>query len=127
MCQRGWRSGARPATTDAVRSSIITAEQSELVQFALRSQKEAANLAVGRFARRLLRPPGVTIAGTRIDPSTGGLDFSFDLRRETMRVIPGPGQNPQAVVAFNFTKGLLDNAFEQDVVPSTQDHLAGDA
>ena len=107
-------------TTDAVRSSIITAEQSER-PVALRSQTEATNLAVGGMLAAYFDRPGVTISGTRMDPSTGGLDFSFDLRRETMRVIPGPGQNPQAVLAFNFTKGLLDNAYEQEVVPSTPD------
>jgi uncharacterized membrane protein len=105
-------------TVSTAHTSLITAEQFQLLQFAVRSQNEARNLAVGNAVAAYFDRPSVTIAGIRFDRATGGLDFSFDLRRETMRVVAAPGQNPQAAVAFNFTKGLIDNVFEQDVIPA---------
>src|SRR5262249_11326005 len=78
---------------------------------------EARNLAVGNSVAAYFDRPSITIAGTRVDTETGALHTSFDLRRETMRVVAAPGQSPHAVVVFNSTKGLIDNVFEQDVVP----------
>jgi len=113
-------SGQAPdsTTVSAMRRGLISAEQAELVQFALRSQDEAANLAGENSVAAYFDRPGVTIAGSHFDRSSGAIDLSFDLRREDLRVVPYPGQNPQAEVAFNFAKGLIDNVYEQDVVPA---------
>ena len=100
-----------------LRSTVITAEQAEPVQYAVLAQEEVANLEVGDLSAAYFDRPSITIAGSNFDTTKRSLDRSFNLLNNAMRVIPAPGQNTQAAVMLNVTRGLLDNTLEDDVVP----------
>ena len=63
--------------------------------------------------------PRITIYSAQADPASDSLDFAIDLRSETMTVIAAPGQNTVAAQAFNIERGLLDNAREDQFLPTT--------
>ena len=102
----------------ALRSTVITAQQVELVQYArLLAQEEVANLEVGDVSTAYFDRPSITIAGSNFDTTGSSVVHSFNLLNNAMSVIPAPRQNTQAALVFNMTRGLLDNTYEGEVVP----------
>ena len=45
------------------------------------------------------------------------VSFSFDLVKDSLRVIAAPGQNPQAAMAFAGARGIFDSFLESRFVP----------
>lgn len=64
--------------------------------------------------RLILTSAIVTPSG---DGTTGNLTTSVDLRRDDVRVVPYPGQNVDAVPAFNAARGMLDSLAETVAIP----------
>ncbi len=74
---------------------------------------------------RLMLAIGKVQAGTATEPGT--IQFEIDLRRDTVRVVPTPGQSAVATAAFNIVRGVAATLIEKQVVagsvPADQQEL----
>jgi uncharacterized membrane protein len=60
----------------------------------------------------------LTTSRTTTDPAqqTHGFTFSIDLIRESMRILPPPGQPALSAVFFNVVRGIYNNITERNVI-----------
>ena len=98
---------------------LVTYSRLEIAQYLILADAFASNLARATSVVAYFDQPRITIFTTQVDAAQGTLNNSIDLRTEQMRVEPAPGQNIQTAQQFNFTRGLMDSAFEQAVIPTT--------
>jgi hypothetical protein len=59
-----------------------------------------------------------TVLTTSADQKTAGLKEAIDIRRDRLNVVAYPGQNVQAVPAYNVNFGLVDNFVESTTIPT---------
>jgi hypothetical protein len=68
--------------------------------------------------------PRIVLTSNRVvtDPTTqaSGLMAKIDLVKETMRIIPVPGQPSMAATFFNTVRGIYNNITERDVIANLQ-------
>ena len=72
--------------------------------------------------------PRLVITLGRVEPGTatapGSVEFTIDLRRDSMRSVVAPGQTVVASAAYQFTRGLLATEIERQILaaitPATQ-------
>ena len=68
----------------------------------------------------LFRPSqlGDRLYKLNVDQTTGAasLSYAIDLRRDTLRVIAAPGQDPNATVEFNLVRGVSESVVERSVL-----------
>jgi uncharacterized repeat protein (TIGR01451 family) len=79
------------------------------------SQIARASLVTAYYDR-----PRLTLVSSQFmegaNGAPGNLSLSIDLRRDTMRVVAFPGQNGQATVVFNLSRGVAESSIEQAVL-----------
>jgi hypothetical protein len=108
-----------PPTLSRLLQNLTAFARLELVQFLTGSGHETGGLATVSEVQAYYDRPRVTIFSSQVDPATKTFDYAIDLRRDQMRVVPSPGQNPTVMQAFNFARGLVDNAIEESIIPAT--------
>ncbi len=109
-----------PGVIADVRQATVDLTRLVSASFMAASDKQTQQLAdesglVAYFAR-----PRLILVSTPPQLVNGSLATSFamsvDLRDDTIRAIAAPGQNSEAVVAFNFARGLAESALESVVL-----------
>ena len=99
-------------------SYLINLARSELIAFLTASDQQTSILADRAKVEAYYDQPRITIFSSGFDPVQKTFHLAIDLRRDSMRVIPLPGQSLLALPAFNLARGLVDNALEQEALPS---------
>ncbi len=109
-----------PSVISDVRQAMVDLTRLLSVSFMAASDKQTEQLAAeadvtAYFDRpRLIlvsSPPQLVNGST---PST--LNLSVDLRNDSVRALPFPGQNASAGFAFNFARGLAESALESIIL-----------
>ena len=99
---------------NTAQTSLIAAE------FATLSNLHTSQLAELSSVKAYFDRPSLVIVSSHLttDPTTQmtSLSFSIDLRRDTMRVIAAPGQDPDATIAFNVVRGVYESVVEGNVL-----------
>ncbi len=102
----------------SLRDFLLLYGESQLAQFLVASGHEAANLSFLSSVVAYYDVPRITIYSEQYDSTNQGINFAIDLNRETMRVIPGPGQSIVVSLVFSFGMGVFDNALEEGFIPA---------
>ena len=84
------------------------------------SDIQTEQLAAASAVRAYFDAPRLVLVSrtSAVDPNSQSpvVATSIDLRRETVRVLAGPGQDPEATVVFNQSRGVFETTAERDIL-----------
>jgi uncharacterized membrane protein len=109
--------------TSLTRTALLEVNRALLAQYLA-----TADAATGLYSRSMgavayYDSPRLTIVRAQGNVASDGtvtISFSIDLNKDTIRAVPGPGQNPAVRIAFNLVRGQLDTQIESNVLQQTQ-------
>ncbi|HWB12842.1 MAG TPA: DUF4214 domain-containing protein [Pirellulales bacterium] len=99
----------------------LAAEEAHVISstFYDQSDDSAQLLSDSMLVKAYEDRPRIMVVAHRVTQSADGsvsVDASIDLTRNSLRVIPIPGQNLSQIESFNVTRGLLDTYLEEGVL-----------
>jgi uncharacterized membrane protein len=113
-------SGAASESSPLTQNYLIGQAWLEAINFLQLSDADTVQTAAAASVKAYFDQPRLIIVSSRVlidsQDKTASLVMSFDLRRDTMRVLAFPGQNQHAVNAFNFVRGIDEGNLEDYAV-----------
>jgi uncharacterized membrane protein len=105
--------------TDLLRAVLVATSRAKLAQLQYFSDIYSDRFSSGANVTAYFDSPRLMImrSTTPVD-SLGNmsLDFSFDLRKDDIRALAAPGQNPAATYTFQITRGYADTGWETSIL-----------
>lgn len=100
-------------------NALLAMGRAEVANIAAASDTETANLAHAYGVAAYFAAPRITMFSSNVvtTGSQSTLTFEFDLARDSIRAVVGPGQATQAGLAFAAVRGVFDSYLEANSLP----------
>ncbi len=108
-----------PGAVAALFAANVAITREYASAFQSTSDKVTGALASNFLVKAYFDQPRITIVSQRTTPDPSGktatVTLSVDLRNDTIRSIPFPGQNPIASQSFQIARGIMEGAMEDEI------------